>query len=424
MAINDSLKAKRDQANKLVNEIIKVKENIQDVLVDADELYSQIDKKDEKYKKLIQSLDRINKTTESAIANFRTDKDNIKRLLTQANSFYEKKFIPLSQKIEDSSTGFRAKINQSSSELRELEKIKINSGKQYDEIKKFVSEYKSKSQELRTINSTVRRLSESTEKNKNKADVFLEKIQKADYDIKNILTRNIKRDTETQGLAESILKREKKSNEILNNIEQLFVDSEEKRNAIEDVYQISHLTGLSGEFGNRRNDLKEEVKTWEKRILQWTKILLAGLLFVFIGQLALYNFDIKGTNFDFNFYVRFSILSPIVYYLVFCSTQYNKAKALHDKYSFKTTLAMTIKSHIDLLTKEENFNQPERMDKILDFILEGFAKIYNEPYSEEDFKMKIKLANMKIDLQKNLLKKMDYKPDEIINTEKIFKNQN
>jgi len=423
MAINDSLKAKRDQANKLVNEIVQVKENIQDVLVDADELYSQIDKKDEKYKKLTQSLDRINKTTESAIANFRTDKENIKRLLTQANSFYEKKFIPLSQKIEDSNTGFRAKITQSSSELKELEKIKVNCGKQYDEIKRFVSEYKTKSQELRTINSTVRRLSESSERNKKKTDVLYDSVRKADIEIRTLLSKNQTRNTETQNLANSITEREKESKILLSKIEQLFNDSDSKRKAIEDVYQISHLTGLSGEFGNRRNDLKDELQVWEKRILNWTTGLLVGLILVFIGQLALYDFKIAGTNFDFNFYVRFSILSPIVYYLVFCSTQYNKAKSLYDKYSFKTTLAMTIKSHIDLLTKEENFNQPERMDKILDFILEGFAKIYNEPYSEEDFKMKIKLANMKIDLQKNLLNKLDIKPDELIKPEKVF-NQN
>ena len=105
----------------------------------------------------------------------------------------------------------------------------------------------------------------------------------------------------------------------------------------------------------------------------------------------------------------FLILSPIVYYLVFSSTQYNKVKRLHDKYNFKTTLAMTIKSHIELLTQVEIFQSPERLDKILDFIIEGFNKIYNEPYTNDDFKMKVELANIKLDLQKNLLEKNKYK---------------
>ena len=109
--------------------------------------------------------------------------------------------------------------------------------------------------------------------------------------------------------------------------------------------------------------------------------------------------------------MRFLILSPIVYYLVFCSSQYNQVKKLHDKYSFKTTLAMTIKSHIELLTHEENFQSPERLDKILDFIIDGFNKIYNEPYANDDFKMKVELANIKLDLQKNLLEKINLKEE-------------
>jgi hypothetical protein len=72
---------------------------------------------------------------------------------------------------------------------------------------------------------------------------------------------------------------------------------------------------------------------------------------------------------------------------------------------------MTIKSHIELLTHVENFQSPERLDKILDFIIEAFNKIYNEPYSNDDFKMKVELANIKLDLQKNLLDKINLKDD-------------
>jgi DNA anti-recombination protein RmuC len=113
MTTNESLKIKRELANKLVQEILDIKENIENIKLDSEKLYSHIDKKDNDYRKLIQSLNRINSTTENAIDKFRLEKDRIKTLLTQVNSFYEKKFVPLSQIIENKEKGFRAKINQS-----------------------------------------------------------------------------------------------------------------------------------------------------------------------------------------------------------------------------------------------------------------------------------------------------------------------
>lgn len=411
MTTNESLKSKRDLANKLVQEILSIKNNVNDIKIEAEGLYRHIESKDKDYKKLIHSLNRINSTTEEAIDNFRHERDRIKTLLTQVNTFYEKKYTPLLQKIEDGETGFRAKINESNKDLKELEKVKLSCSKQYDEIKKFVAEYKVKSRELSNLNTKIRKLSESSENNKTKTDSLLAKIQSAEREIQVLLTNSKKRDSETINLETSIKKREAKSQEVLGEIERLLDESEIKRKEIQDVYEISHETGLSGEFGNRRNYLKESFERWEVRILWTSVILLVSLVGLFVCQLALYDWNIKDNNFDFNFYVRFLILSPIVYYLVFCSTQYNKVKKLHDKYSFKTTIAMTIKSHIELLTHEENFQSPERLDKILDFIIDGFSKIYNEPYANDDFKMKVELANIKLDLQKNLLEKINLKED-------------
>ena len=139
MTTNESLKSKRELANKLVQEIIDIKDNVIDIKIDAEDLYRHIELKDNDYKKLIHSLNRINLTTEEAIDNLRHERDRIKTLLAQVNNFYEKKYTPLLQKIEDRDSGFRAKINKSTNELKELEKVKLSCSKQYDEIKKFAS---------------------------------------------------------------------------------------------------------------------------------------------------------------------------------------------------------------------------------------------------------------------------------------------
>ena len=277
MTTNESLKSKRELANKLVQEIIDIKDNVIDIKIDAEDLYRHIELKDNDYKKLIHSLNRINLTTEEAIDNLRHERDRIKTLLAQVNNFYEKKYTPLLQKIEDRDSGFRAKINKSTNELKELEKVKLSCSKQYDEIKKFVADYKTKSRELSTLNTKIRKLGESSENNKNKTDSLLAKIQSADKEIQIILANTKNRDTETTNLESSIKRKEIKSQEILGEIERLFDETEIKRKEVQDVYEIAHETGLSGEFGNRRNNLKKSFEKWEKRIL-WTSIILLGSL--------------------------------------------------------------------------------------------------------------------------------------------------
>ena len=68
---------------------------------------------------------------------------------------------------------------------------------------------------------------------------------------------------------------------------------------------------------------------------------------------------------------------------------------------------MSIKSHIELLTQNEKFQEKESMDKLLDFIINAFNKIYQEPYDDDDYKMKIKLSNIELDLQKKFFEKID-----------------
>lgn len=172
---------------------------------------------------------------------------------------------------------------------------------------------------------------------------------------------------------------------------------------IQDIYEIAAETGLSGEFDKRRKHLKEALDKWEKRIVITTIVLLVVIVTMFIGQLWLYKWDIENHTFDINFYVRFLIASPIVYYLYFCSSQFSQTKKLHDRYSFKTTLAMSIKHHIELLTEQEKFNQEERINKILDFVLDGFTKIYSEPHNNEDYKLKLKLVNMEMKIEKRII---------------------
>jgi hypothetical protein len=282
-------------------------------------------------------------------------------------------------------------------------KLKNLSNEQYNVVKSYASELKRKNHELIAIDHSIRKLLEDV-KNKNqkvndlsKSAISLEGQIKKTHDSIAKLHIN---GQETELKISNLLKEAQSEFELIQSIKE---KSALLLKEIQDIYEIAAETGLSGEFDKRRAHLKELLIKWENRIFITTIVLFGIIVLMFVCQLWLYKWDILNHTFDINFYVRFLIASPVVYYLYFCSTEYNQTKKLHDKYSFKTTLAMSIKNHMQLLTKHDKFEKDERINKILDFVIEGFQKIYSEPHSDDDYKIKLKLANMEMDIEKKIL---------------------
>ncbi|WP_289055204.1 hypothetical protein [Carboxylicivirga marina] len=412
MSTTQTLSERREQANRLVNEIIEIKDSISDVKQEAEGILSSIDKNDVEYKKLIKKLDEISKQNDERVKAFRISRDTIKNHLGQAERFYKNKYLPLAEKIDNKESGFKAKIGIVDKQFSDFEKIKGRSEAQFEEIKKLVAEHKEQVKIYNASASAIKKLHTSSLSYQSKIERAHELIKGIEVSVKQ-QNKNINQiNTEVIDLKKSVVKSESSSTALLENIEIKHTEAKAKLKAIQDVYEISHETGLSGEFEKRRNMLKGEIKKWERFVMGTSIVLFVCLIGLFILQLKFYEWKFPE-GFDYNFYLRFLLFSPVVYYLYFCSSKQHKASKLYDKYSFKTTLAMSIKAHIKLLTEEEVFNESQRMDKILDFILDGFNKIYNEPYVDEQLKMKIKLANIKFDLQKSILDSTGIDKDEL-----------
>lgn len=400
-----TLEERRKQATQLINEIIKQKDSLETLLKDANGLFTQIVKKDQSYKQLNQKLQAIQEETQTAIRQFGLDKSKMLKLLAEAEKFYQYKYLPLLSKINDKTSGFSAQIQIVKKEYKEFLAIKENCNKKYVEIIELGRNYKIKTTELGKIETSIRKLYSSAEQNKYKIDKLHEASDVAHKEIiqwnKNILQLA----KESEHFHEQITQYEKESHSNHEKIIQLYDNSQKKLEEIQNIYEIAHATGLSGEFEKRRNSLNDEISKWEKYITITSIGLFCGIIALFTCQLWMNNWELNDT-FDLNFYIRFLIFSPIVYYLYFVSIQYNKAKRLYDKYAFKTTLSMSIRSHIELLTKQGYFADEEHINRILDFVLDGFRNIYNEPNNIDDYKMKIKLANIEIDMQKKMIDKL------------------
>jgi len=403
MAKKSLIETKKEQALKIVEELISMKYSSKEVVQNIQKVAEGINKEDEKYKRLNSALNSINITTQAALKEFKKDQQRISKLLLEADQFYVKKYVPLRDKIKDKQTGFEANIKNAKKELSEFNLIKRSCRNKYNEIVVLGNKFHNKTKELQKIEEIINSLHKNINKDKLSIDNLLAASLKASSQIDELRRNIISINTASKTLYGEISKLKTDSDSLNKQIHTIFNSSNEKLDEIKKIYSIASEVGLSGEFEVRRNNLKDEIKKWECYILIASVLLFIGIFIFFLWQ-----YCANGNKFDevfnINFYVRFLIFSPIIYYLYFISTQHYKAKKLHDKYAFKTTLAMTIKAHIELLTQHDYF--PNKNDEIVDFILDGFRIIYSEPYIEDGYKAKIKVANIEIELQKQMIKKL------------------
>ena len=401
MTTNETLAAKKAKATKLLKDIEYEYESLKSLSSSIIEISKGISKNDSLYKRKINSLNRITTNIQSSVDSFNAEKTKIKSLLSRADRFYNKSYLPLKTRIEDSKTGFKAKINSYNRISKKLDKIEVDCDKKYSEVNSNIIDFRRKIKDLRTLESSIRKLHTTSATNKSESDNRLAEIIKIERESKLSYKNIVKLVGLSTKLNEKIISTDKETKNRLNDINKNLNTSKNTLTKIQEIYDIAAETGRSGEFENRRNKLKIELKKWEISVLVVSIVLLIAVSVLFFVQL--YLLDWKLNDLNYNFYLRFILLSPIVYYLIFCVNQYNKTKRMFNMYSFKTTMAMSIRHHIDLLLNQELFIQKGQIEQVVSFVLDAFKKIYNEPYSNNDQKMRLKLANIELDLEKRII---------------------
>lgn len=399
MSKKDTLLQKREEANQIVSQMSEQFRLIENNAKESSIKLNSVSVDIKGAKELSASLNRIISSSKTTIENFRKERDRVNQLLKQVNAFYTKKYQPLAAQISDKTSGLQSSISFAKATKAEITKLKTLSTEQYQAVKNYASDLSKKNQQLNVIDLKIRKLlDDSTNKSKTVTD-----LNKSVTELESSIATIAK---EVSGLHQTCGEKATNISNLLNDAESELQSIQNIKEAgsallidIQSIYNIAAETGLSGEFDKRAETLKRELKKWEQRIFTFSGILFLMIVLMFALQLWLYNWNISNHTFDINFYVRFLIVSPVVYYLYFCSNQHSQTNMLFEKYNFKTTLAMSIKHHIQLLNQDERFTKVG-IDRILDFVLEAFRKIYSEPHTTDDYKLKLKFANIQLDLEK------------------------
>ena len=417
MTTLNTLQKKKEEADKIVNDITLKSKTIEEKIIQASKLLESVKTTDKEYQQLIRKLQQVQKAAHENIACFRIEKNKISNIHSDVQKFYNSKFLPLSEKIENSETGFANRIKQVTATSKNINFISNSCKVQFQKIKNYADRYTKALQSLEKLDRSIRNIYNKVEAADIKSNEFLKAIQDAKKNS-DIFAKDI------SVLQENSIKYEKEIRMLLQkatgeyeNIVSIKAKSEETLKDILNIYEIAADTGRSGEFDKRRKALTYDLLKWQKYVTWSTLCLFMMIIGLFIWQLYLCDWQLEKLSMDFNFYCRFLFTSPIIYYVTFVSMQYSKTKKLMDIYSYKTTMAMSIKSHLELLTTNESLKKFDK--EILQFTLEAFEKIYKEPYdNNDDLKMQIKMLGVELGLEKTKFK--DFK-ETITKTEKNIK---
>lgn len=391
----------KEQAEALFSDLSLKATELEKRIVAINEQLKNTRTENKEEQKTWNALKQIFNTANESVERFKKDKQVLSSLLIEAQTFYDKKYIPLKEKIIDPEIGLLNTLNTSKLQKKDIEKIGFQCKEQFEKIKESV---KIHGNTLKTLID----LEHKTKKIFSEISIRGDKTKEISIEIGNAHRTALKLKSEVDDNSN-------KANELVKSIEKLLTDSNclfdqitdiknKSENTYRDIltlYEIAADTGRSGEFDRRRKSLTLELKKWEKHLFFTTILLLVFVVLLFWFQMFLYNYNVVNASHDLGFYVRFILASPIVFYITFCSIQYKQIRNLINKYSFKTTLAASIKSHLELLTSNEKFIEKRHVDDILKFTLNAFGQIYSEPDNNEELKLKLKIQTAEINFEKN-----------------------
>lgn len=348
---------------------------------------SDLEREVKKYENVNGKLQKIIEEMTNNVKLYADRKVELEKLISQADKFYEKIFTPAKNKIIDPESGLSSVLNKSHVQQRDIVKNleKINkSYLAYQEILKSINTI------LVSVKSSEKKINASCAKSEiTKNDILLirDSVKEIHKDVVGVKTQCDEKNQqihlihkESVDACKKIESNFGKSDSTIQDMVLLEAEARSFVDKIADQYGIASNTSLAGAFAEKKGELFAELKTWHLKVRNWSVILFVAIVALFLVQwLGSPSCDLNDLKFDF--YLRFLFVTPLFFYLLFCTGQYNKTRVSLDKYSFKTAIARSLEAHTDLLSR--NFSDPAFKDRVLGFSLSSLSKIYDKPYVDD-----------------------------------------
>ena len=308
----------------------------------------------------IQSIEtdiaQLNAQAENHLETIQASLVAIQKNVTEMEDAYES-FTEINEKITDEETGLEAILESSTASKNDITAIKTGADTIYKEIRKFRDEAAGYVKEIGGLKST--------------ATSAVEIIQ-SNHDTSNDL-----------------------------------------KSKIEEIFNISSKKAHSNYFVQRRNQLFWISFLW--LILFLGFLITAGVLAINLVLPLLKELSDPSMTISLEvLIIRAIIISPFIFGAVYALLQYSSERRLYEKYAFKAVTSFSAETSVATLTRSLASHVTADKDaKIVDFAVNVFASLYQEPVEPVKEKWTLKGGNKLLDLTTEVSKSVGKIEDEV-----------
>ena len=403
---------KRAELIQLHRDITKIKNRYNDVSSDFEKSVLLIKSIQDKYQEQVAigtEIDKIRQSTEQLRTSIENDQRSILKLQEEVGAYFNNTFIPLRNQIEDQNSGIGAILNKSLTTSQYIDGLKGQAQANLDSITTKVVEYESKIKELNDAYSSISEILKNASDPNEGIEPKIKYINDSRIRIEEIVGRVELYHDSTNELKKAIETYHSLSKTNSETIAGNTVEASFALERIQKFYNEVIRVGTGSEFAIARNEYAEEKRKLTNRI-ETVSILLTLLAMVITALILIgANQDIakidsflallKSVKLNHNLQwgdilLKYAMLSPLLFLLIFYTNQYKTARLSHEKYMYKTVLNNSIAPiGQDLRNK---FNSTEEQKEIFDFVIKTLYKLYDEPYFDQAMAMKFKVESDRI----------------------------
>ncbi len=330
---------------------------------------SQANEKIQNIKSLVEQVLSDTKNNEQQIENFLTQADNLTSRLQDLVKQGETNTTTIKNIVTDL-TALKEQIDGLKKASEEKATI-IN--QKYEEIVANLDDMQKAYTSFREIKSKIDDPNEGLE-------AILNLSNKLKDDIAQARTNAEDSYKQSKNLEEKVKTIKDQSDKAIGFIESNKKRSEEYKNQIGEILEITTNTSVADSFNERKKEIGKSLKFWLTGFVIATFILIGA-----ISGLIWMAYDKNGLHLDeWKFWYRFTLTSPLIYAVYFFSSNYSRERELLERYAFKFSLSISLRSYVQLLT--DNFKSETAITNAQNFTLKTLDIVYKEPYFEKNKK--------------------------------------
>lgn len=290
-------------------------------------------------------------------------------------SYLHKRFKEIEAEMEQMNSYYKNiyEINESSNIIRNnLQGLFENVGKLSVQIEAVNKDIDQRYQAIKILNQNILDYDANSKQNTDSINKFFNEIEK----FRAVISENLKKIKDQLSFFDNLNKEKLKENEKLYK-ESIKIADEKSQELIEQNAKLQQdIIGILGKSIGTQLYKAFEEKAKSLKIISWIWL---GFLIISLVGLTIIGYDVvhelitASTPFSTSFYLRITVLFPILYGVYFFSTLFKTANKIKEEYDFKSAVSVSLSHFKDVIENSKNCAVTQS------FLKESVYSIFSSP---------------------------------------------